>query len=853
MAAVVRVIVALAALGVAYHGQMLLEGRQFINDGTLWFGAAAALLIAADFRWPRSRSAAQAAPAAQGSALGWWALLLVAFALGCFYRFHQLTTAPWGVWFDEAQNGLVAQRILNDPNYRPVFIGELSQLPALFFYAFAVSIKFLGANVVAVRMVTTVAGLLTLVFIYLLARELFDLRIAVLSVFFLAVMRWHVNFSRFGMHGAFMPLFATATVYFLVRGLRGHGFLNFMAAGVMAGVGLQGYYSFLLVPGVVALYLLHYVLFQRVLTWGRLIVGVVAFGLATAAVYSPVALYAYRNPQQFNQRLGTVSITKDRTPEQVVEVLWRTTSRHLLMFNSTGDGNGRHNIPGAPMLDTYTGLLFVLGCGYALWRWRESGYFLLVAWMVVIIQGGIWSLDFEAPQGYRTVGLTPAVAMLAAVPLGLLWSLAADCRSASVAYGGIRRIGAYAMTAAVLAVTLVALAAVAYINFNLYFNQQLRRADAWASYSTDGTFVGREIARVGTDAVVYCSPFLSGMPTILFLAPHAPDPHRFEAARDLPVTDTTPAVFLLSYAERPVFDLLKTYYPHAQFVEFGPPDGGAAIALEAILSTDDIAATRGLTYRYSANDQLAEGRTESLDLDWTAVPPLPPPFRAEWVGILKVPTYGPYTLEARMPGSAEIYLDGKLVAGGDHSARTESLVLAQGLHDLKIRAEVRTPGRAQLFWQTDGAPARLVSDTQLFSAPVRRQGLEGSYISDIQPSGLKFVRIDPFPGGHMHILPLNVPFSIRWRGQVEIPASGNYRFIVQAVDEGVLSIDGKHLITTPGPNQSFEALVDLKEGRHDVAIDYHERGGSPSYINILWQPPRGGVESIPAGMFSPPS
>ena len=718
---------------------------------------------------------------------------------------------------------------------------------------FAISIKFLGANILAIRLVTTVGGLLTLVFIYLLARELFDLRTAVLATFLLAVMRWHVNFSRFGCHGILMPLFTTAMFYFLVRGMKGKGFLNFVAAGVMAGIGLQGHYSFFLVPGVIGVYTLHYILFQRVITWGRLILGVLAFALATAVVYSPVAIYALRNPQQFGQRVGTVSITKDRTPQQIAEVVWRTTRRHLLMFNSSGDGNGRHNIPGAPMVDTYTGLLLALGVGYALWRSRESGYFLLLAWMVFIMQGGVWSVEFEAPQGYRTVGLTPAVAMLAAVPLGLLWSLAADCRTSGASGGAARRIGSYAATVAVLVVTLFVVVETAWINFDMYFNKQLRRSDAWASYSADATFVGKEIARLGQEYVVYCSPFLAGMPTIVFLAPNAPDPHRFEAARDLPVTETKPTVFLLSYVEQPVFDLLKTYYPHAQFVEFGPPDGGAPVALEAILSKDDIAATRGLTYQYSTKDNSLEGRTESMDLDWTSVPPLPPPFHAEWVGILKVPTYGSYGLEARMPGSAEIYLDGKLVASGDGSARAESLVLAQGLHDLKIRAEVHTAGTAQLLWQTDGAPARPVPGTQLFSAPMRRQGLEGSYISDLQPEGLKFVRIDPFPGGHMHILPLNVPFSIRWRGQLEIPASGNYRFIMQAVDEGSLSIDGKHLITTPAPNQTVDASVELTAGRHAVAIDYHERGGSPSYINILWQPPRGGVEAIPAGMFSPPS
>jgi len=855
---VLRVLLALAALGVAYRGQLLLEGRAYISLGVRYFAVAALMLIVADLGRRRSRATEPPPGAAARQNLAWWALLLVAFGLGCFYRFHQLgligdTVAPWGVWFDEAQNGLVAQRILNDPSYRPVFIGELSQLPALFFYVFAVFIKFFGANIVAIRLVPTVSGLLTLVFVYLLARELFDLRIAVLATFFLAVMRWHVNFSRFGMHGIFMPLFMTATFYFLVRALKGKGFLNFVAAGIMVGIGLQGYYSFLLVPGVVGLFLLHYALFRRAITWGRLSIGVIAFGLAAAAVYAPVAIYALRNPQQFSQRLGTVSITRDRTPREVAEVLWRTTSRHLLMFNSSGDGNGRHNLPGAPMVDTYTGILFVLGIGYALWRWRHSGYFLLLAWMAIVIQGGIWSLEFEAPQGYRTVGLTPAVAMLAAVPLGLLWDLVADCSAAALSGGALRRGVNYGVTAVVLALTFFVLAETARTNFEMYFDKQLRRSDAWASYSTDATFVGKEVARLGPDYVVYCSPFLAGLPTITFLAPHVPDPRRFEAARDLPVTDTKPAAFLLSYSERPVFDLLKTYYPHGQFVEFGPPDGGSPIALEAVLSKDDIAATRGLVFRYNGKGGTPEGRTDTLDLDWTAAPPMPPPFQAEWTGILKVPNYGSYTLEARVPGSTQVLLDGKLVASGDQTARTESLVLAQGLHDIKIRSQVRSTGMVQLLWQAEGSALRPIPGTNLFSAPVRRQGLEGSYINDSPPTGLSFVRIDPFPGGHMHILPLNVPFSIRWLGQIQLPSTAEYRFILQAVDEGSLSIDGKHLITTPAPNQAADAMVELSQGPHDVVIDYHQRGGSPTYINIMWQPPRGGVETIPAGMFSPPS
>ena len=56
MWAVLRVLFALGALGVAYHGQMLLEGRAYINQGVLYFAAAAVMLIAADLRRPQSRA-----------------------------------------------------------------------------------------------------------------------------------------------------------------------------------------------------------------------------------------------------------------------------------------------------------------------------------------------------------------------------------------------------------------------------------------------------------------------------------------------------------------------------------------------------------------------------------------------------------------------------------------------------------------------------------------------------------------------------------------------------------------------------------------------------------------------------
>src|SRR5205807_2461139 len=79
----------------------------------------------------------------------------------------------------------------------------------------------------------------------------------------------------------------------------------------------------------------------------------------------------------------------------------------------------------ARALDGRTHVL-ALGLGLAIVRIRGPGYFLLVAWMLVFIQNGIWSVDFEAPQAFRTSAVTPAVAMLSALPLARLWEIAAS-------------------------------------------------------------------------------------------------------------------------------------------------------------------------------------------------------------------------------------------------------------------------------------------------------------------------------------------------------------------------------------------------------------------------------------------
>ena len=56
-------------------------------------------------------------------------ILFAILSLAFFLRIYKLDQIPFGLWYDEADNGLSALRLLNDPGYFPLF-AETTNLPA---------------------------------------------------------------------------------------------------------------------------------------------------------------------------------------------------------------------------------------------------------------------------------------------------------------------------------------------------------------------------------------------------------------------------------------------------------------------------------------------------------------------------------------------------------------------------------------------------------------------------------------------------------------------------------------------------------------------------------------------------
>lgn len=99
------------------------------------------------------------------------------------------------------------------------------------------------------------------------------------------------------------------------------------------------------------------------------------------------------------------------------------------------------------------------------------------------------------------------------------------------------------------------------------------------------------------------------------------------------------------------------------------------------------------------------------------------------------------------------------------------------------------------------------------------------------------------------------PWSARWTGFIEPPATGEYRFHTTSNDGVRLSVDGKEIIAnwTDHSAQEDTGSIRLEAGRRvPVRLEYFYNGGQ-GVLKLAWTPPGGRKETVPANAFRLPS
>lgn len=452
------------------------------------------------------------------------AILLITL-LAAALRFYRLPELPPGLHYDEGFKGVTARELLEGAPLRLFFEGDMGEEP-IAIYLVAVALRLLGQEPWIIRLPSALIGTLTIPLAWWLGRELArQMRdpavrgagpqagperagfaaqtVGLGTALVLAILYWHVSFSRIGMEPILVPFFAALAWAALLRGLNRSGCGKpscawFALAGLAVGGSLYTYKAGYFVPILAVLFILYSGIAERGFLQrhrrGLLLTTLVALLVAT-----PLVTYFVTHPANFLQRPASVALgSGDGT--SLLDNLLRVAG----LFFVRGDANPRSNLPGRPALDPFLAILFLVGVGRALRGFRRPRLALPLLWLGVMALPTL--LTGHAPHFGRAIGATPAVA--------LLCGLGIERWISGIRYWGV---GIGARAAMVVSVLTAGLAFSAFSTGRDYFVTWGRSPDLYYAYDVGLVEVAGRIHAVPADESVYLTPTSRDHYTLQFL------------------------------------------------------------------------------------------------------------------------------------------------------------------------------------------------------------------------------------------------------------------------------------------------------------------------------------------------
>ena len=805
--------------------------------------AALAAMAAFDGKWTAALDRLHTRPriSIDLRALTPWLALSAILLLALFVRLYELDRLPAGLYFDEAVMLEEARRIAQEPSRTPVFLPSIAA-PSFFPIPIAMLIELAGVSITTGRLVAVAFGVAGAVAVFLLARLVMGTPMGLAAAFITAVTRWDMNWSRIGMHGITATSSAALTAYLTLRAVRSTRASDFALAGVGLGIGMWFYAPYRIFAVVLGLILLHEFIFTR--TGRRRLAANAAVMMIMALIAAaPVLQYAVTDSDLFFERTRVTSIFTGAPFDQALDQARETFRKHLLMFHVEGDGNGRHNLPGAPMLDFLSGALVLLGLAIAATRWREAAIIVLPVWVVVMMLPGVLTLPWEAPQSLRSIAVVPAVTMLITLALCALWRIG---RSAP---------WILARTAAPAAVTAL-LAVIAFSNIDTYFGAQASDPRVFAAFSTDERLMSEHMLRQNNagHAIFVSRQFLLSLVGALLTN----DLHREVVSPPIGIpldAKLAPlgASVYLEPRDSGAYALLKAYYPRAQFQEVRPPAGGDPLYYSAVISPESLEESRGLVAKRIFDDgTVMQQKGSGAEGVWLQEPGSPnAPFDVEWNGALHFTEPGEYTLALQGNAAAQVFLNGILLLSND--APSAKIAPAVGLHALEVRGRVDDdPGILRLAWRPPGGSMQPIPLDNLYHGAIRPMGLAGRFFQGERRTDAGIpdaMRVTPSVGSAFWYDPVvQEPYFAVWEGTLDVPSDGQYRFSLREIfGEMRLLVDGALVADTNGRR---DGEADLSRGQRAIRLEYFS-AHPPSQFRVLWQPPGQPESPLPIERLSP--
>jgi len=507
------------SLGLAVLAYFNFGNNTFTRTGTLaWLGAVILFLVA---MWP-PLSALTLPPIGRGLGgsegltirLKWRTVALIAIILlAAFFRLYRLDQVPPEMTSDHIEKLLDIRDLYN--GLRPIYFERnTGREPFQFYWAFTVMRLFgLGPTFYGLKLANALIGIITILGIYLLGRELAGEKVGLLAAFFASVMQWAESITRIALRFPYVTIGAAFALWAITRALRTNRRGDYLIAGMIFGAGFFGYTAYRVMPLAVIVMVTLKLLFERPRSsaaWWQLVLNLTVFAWIAAIIFVPLGRYWNDRPDIFWYRSATrIEGDYGVTAKNVGLTLVNNTIRALGMFNVVGDSVWANTIPYKPALDQVGGVLFLFGVMAALYRSfglkatsKQRDWPLLMAILsgIVLLVPSILSVAFpkENPSAVRTAGAIPVVAVL--VGLGLY-----VVTRAAKQFGGARW-GKW-LAAPLLAVLLTATTV---INYQRYFVDYLRSYQLSSQNSSEMAEAMRGFIATGGDLkhiVIHAWPY----------------------------------------------------------------------------------------------------------------------------------------------------------------------------------------------------------------------------------------------------------------------------------------------------------------------------------------------------------
>ena len=201
---------------------------------------------------------------------------------------------------------------------------------AIFARLYGLDLELLSPEQKASVILSISAGVLSVVGLYLLVKELFDEKLAALSSFLLAVSFWHVLVSKLGTKDVFTSFALIFAFYFIWHGLRRGHIFNFFLAGLFGGAGFYAGKGYLVAPVVVLMVFWNYWDYVRkdfplskyTQTKTTVLGGFSLLAITAIIVILPVVFFIWQNPSFILSTDNSIFSSNDPLAQFYSNIRW---------------------------------------------------------------------------------------------------------------------------------------------------------------------------------------------------------------------------------------------------------------------------------------------------------------------------------------------------------------------------------------------------------------------------------------------------------------------------------------------------------------------------------------------------